>query len=468
MEITLVGIGFGKDDMTLSAYEAVKNCKKVFLRTALSVSGKAVLDRGIDAIPLDFVYEKSKNFDTLSKNLANEVLKASKTEPVVYLVDGNVAEDTSCSIIRSKCKNVKIIPGVSKAGYYLASLGISGGYQAVSAYDISNMDLTLPLVVYDIDSTFMASSVKLTVADKFGDEIPCYKFFNGKYTKIKLYELDFNCEFDYTSAIVIDKLSLTQKTRFTLDDLREIVKILRSENGCPWDRAQTKESIRQDIIEEAYELVDAINRDDEAGMCEESGDILLQAVFSTVFAEERQCFTLRDAISGICMKLIERHTHIFGADKATDAENALEIWDKNKQKEKGFETGGEYLEAVPTNLPALIRAQKVGSRAKKSNMDFSSALAVFEKIKEELLEVKTELDSGNKDKLLSEVGDLLFATVSLARLSGFSAEEALNLTTDKFIERFKKTEALIIKDGKDMKTLSDEEIDRYYNACKEN
>ena len=466
MKITLVGLGVNSDDLSLLGYQkATSNCK-VFLRTALSVCGKAILERGIKAIPLDYVYEKSKNFDTLSKNLAKEILSASKTEDVVYLVDGDVSEDVSCSIILKKHKQVEIVSGISKATHFASLAKLSGGFQSLSAYDIDGRELTLPLVIYDIDNLFTASKVKLAVSDRFGDEIPCYKFINGNSKKIKIYELDFETEFNYSCAIVVDNLPLISKTRFSLSDLHEIVYVLRSENGCPWDRAQTKESIRQDIIEEAYELVDAINREDEAGMCEESGDLVLQAVFSTVFAEERKCFTLRDAISGICQKLIERHTHIFGTDKATNAENALEIWDKNKQKEKGFETGGEYLESVPLNFPALIRAQKVGSRARKSNMDFSDANAVFEKVLEELNEVKIELLSNNKDKLINEVGDLLFAIVSLARLSGFSAEESLNLSTDKFIERFKKTESLILNDGKDMKTLSAEEIDYYYNESK--
>ena len=468
MKITLIGIGTSIDNLTLAGYEKAKNGKKVFLRTALSRAGKEILENGIKAEPLDYVYESCRNFDTLSKKLAKVVLDASKLEDVVYLVDGDVSDDVSCSIILKKHKNVEVVAGVSKATYFLSKLGITGKYTACSAYDVKDATLSLPLAIYDIDSQFMASEVKLTLSDLFGDEIPAYKFKNGTFTKIKLYESDFDNEYDYSCALVIDKLPLIQKTRFNLDDLHEIVSVLRSENGCPWDRAQTKESIRKDIVEEAYELVDAINRNDEDGMLEESGDLILQAVFSSIFAEERRSFTLRDALSGICTKLIERHTHIFGTDKATSAENALEIWDKNKQKEKGFESGGEYLESVPTNLPALMRAQKVGSRAKKFNMDFDSAFDVFEKIKEELHEVKEELDKGDSKKLANELGDLLFAVVSLARLSSLESEELLNLSTNKFIERFKKTEELIIKDGKDMKSLSAKEIDGYYNASKNN
>lgn len=466
MQITLVGIGTQIGDLTLDGLNAINSGKKVFLRTALSLVGKQIVDGGYKVEPLDYLYEKSKNFDTLSKNLAKAVLDASKTEEVVYLVDGDVASDVSCSIILKKSKNVKIVPGVSKVNYYLAQTGITGAYTACSAYDLKTTKLTLPLVVYDADNPFIASEVKLTLADLFGDEIPVYKFKNGKFKQINLYEFDFENDFDYSCAIVIKDVPLISKTRFSFDDLHQIIKVLRSENGCPWDRAQTKESIRKDIIEEAYELVDAVNRDDEDGMCEESGDMILQAVFMSVFAEERQTFSLQDVVSGICYKLIERHTHIFGADKATSAENALEIWDKNKQKEKGFISGSEYLESVPNNLPALMRAQKVGSRAKKYNMDFESASAVYEKITEELGEVKAELDCGNTEKLSTEVGDLLFAIVSFARLLGFESEEILNLATKKFIKRFKKTEELILKDGKEMKNLTAEEIDGYYNESK--
>ncbi|MBQ8725786.1 MAG: nucleoside triphosphate pyrophosphohydrolase [Clostridia bacterium] len=466
MKITLVGIGTQIGDLTVDGLNEINSGKKVFLRSALSLVGKQIVDGGYKVEPLDFLYEKSKNFDTLSKKLAKVIIDASKTEDVVYLVDGDVASDVSCSIILQKKKDVKIIPGVSKVNYYLAQTGVTGAYTACSAYDLNKTTLSLPLVVYDVDNQFVASDVKLTLSNLFGDEIPAYKFKNGTFKKIKLYEFDFENDFDYSSAIVIKEVPLIQKTRFSFEDLHQIIKVLRSENGCPWDRAQTNESIRKDVIEEAYELVDAINRGDDDGICEESGDLILQAVFASVFAEETQTFTIDDVISGICGKLIARHTHIFGADKATSAESALEIWDKNKQKEKGFTSGGEYLESVPINLPALMRAQKVGSRAKKRNMDFESASAVFEKITEELGEVKDELGCGDLKKLSSEVGDLLFAIVSFARLLGFESEEILNLSTDKFIRRFKKTEELIIKDGKDMQNLTAKEIDEYYNESK--
>lgn len=468
MKITLIGLGNEASDLSVCALDKINNSKKIFLRTALSNTGKAIIDRGINAVALDYLYESSKNFDQLSKRLARTVLEASKGEDVVYLVDGAVSDDVSCSIILKKKKRCEIIAGVSKASYYLSKMGITGAFSACSSYHLKDFKPTLPLVVYDIDNPMTASEVKLYLTNLFGDEIPAYKFNNGKKRKIMLYELDRGSDYNYTTAVVIDRLPLTQKTRFNLDDLHEIVTVLRSENGCPWDRAQTKESIRKDIIEEAYELVDAVNRNDEDGMQEESGDLILQSVFQSIFAEERHAFTLGDVLSGVCSKLIERHTHIFGNDKATSAESALSVWEKNKQKEKGFSSYTEYLESVPINLPALMRAQKVGSRAKKCNMDFDSALSVFEKVKEELDEAFAELKRGDGKALYEEIGDLLFAIVSLARLLDLESEEILNSATDKFIARFKKTEELILKDGKDMKSLTPEEIDGYYNASKKN
>ena len=247
MMITLVGLGISPGDISISAFEKIRNAKKVLLRTALSTTGKDIIERGIEVTPLDFIYEKSRNFDTLAKNLAKQVIMASILDPVVYLVDGDVKDDASCQIILQKCKNVKVYPGVSKADYYLGKLGIGGSYCATSAYDIKDKRLSLPLVVYDVDSKYMASEVKLAISDQFGDEIPCYKFINGTFSKIKLYESDFDDEYNYTCALVIDKLPLVEKTRFDFYDLHEIIKILRSENGCPWDRAQTKESIRKNV-----------------------------------------------------------------------------------------------------------------------------------------------------------------------------------------------------------------------------
>ena len=456
-------------DLSLRAYEEIKKSDKVFIRTAETNVGKWLASLGFEFTALDYIYEKSRNFSTLAKNLANVVLKAAKTQNVIYLVDGDVKDDVSCSLIASARKDAIIIPGISKADYYLERVGIFSytSYTAISAYDINTPQrLTLPLVVFDIDSELMASNVKLRLADLFGDDIPCYKFFNDQFKKIPLYESDYGNEFDYTSAIVIGQAPLIDKSRFTTDDLADILRILRSPDGCPWDKAQTPESIRKNLIEETYELIDAVNNDDDDAILEEVGDVLLQAFFYIQFEEEKGYFNLDDAVSGVCNKLISRHTHIFGKDTAKDARQALDVWEKNKQKEKGFECGAEYLESVPKSFPSVLRAHKVGSRSAKYNMDFSSVEQSADKVKEEFNEVLEEYKKKNEDGIYEESGDLLFAVVSFVRLLGVNGELALNSATDKFLKRFRKTEELVIKDGKNMKELSEEELDKYYHEAK--
>ena len=198
---------------------------------------------------------------------------------------------------------------------------------------------------------------------------------------------------------------------------------------------------------------------------EELGDVVLHTAFQAIFAEERGTFTFSDAISALCEKLITRHTHVFGNDRASDSESALSVWDKNKRKEKGYENGTEYLCAVPKNFPALMRADKVSKRSGKYNMDFLSADDALEKVYEELSEVKAEL-GGDKNKLGEECGDFLFAAASYVRKLGFDSETALSAATEKFLKRFKKTEELVLNAGKDMRDLTAEELNEYYDESK--
>ncbi len=452
--------------MSLKTLEAIKKSDKIILRTDETRLGEWLKTLGFEYESLDRIYLKSRSFATLTKNLAAEVLKAAKTQDVLYLVEGDVKDDISCSEILKKRPDAEIIPGVSKADYYLDKAAVYGRYTALSAYDIDSGRLSLPLVVYDIDSELIAANVKLVLSDIFGDEIPCYKFFNGDFKQIKLYESDYGNEFDETSALVIKDLPLTQKQRFDLTDLHDILKVLRSENGCPWDKAQTPLTIRSNTLEETYELLDAVEKKDDEAIIEELGDFILQAFFYVCFGEEDKTYTLSDVTSGICRKLISRHTHIFGKDHASSSAQALDVWEKNKQAEKGFSCGAEYLESVPKSFPALLRAHKVGSRAGKYNMDFSSVEQVADKVKEEFNEVLEEVKAKNKQGIYEEAGDLLFAVVSFVRLLGVNGELALNAATDKFLKRFKKTEELVLKDGKNMKELSEKELDKYYNEAK--
>lgn len=453
----------------MGALKAIKAADRVFCRTA-KTEGVAVFEEyGINVEFFDDLFERSRNFDTLTKKLADRVIEAGKNADVVYCVDGSVADDNSCALIIKRCKNVTVIEGASRAAKAIATLPDRGGYTALSAYrkDKFTSSAVLPLAIYELDDRLTASEWKLALTEAFGDEAPAAIYVGGRFHEISLYEADSFDGYGYDTVLVVYDRALTRKERFNVDDLYKIVYALRAENGCPWDKAQTRETIKNNLIEEAYELYDAINAGDTDGILEESGDMLLQLVFHTVFAEEEHAYGRDDVVSGICSKLIFRHSHVFGTDEAADGNQALDVWEKNKSIEKGYANGREYLALVPESFPALMRAQKLQKRAAKYGFDFSDEKQIYEKIAEESNEVKQAREDGaDNDSVLFEIGDLLFSVVNLARFYGVDSEEALRLSCDKFLARFSRLEQAVEKDGKDMKKLSEEELDKYYNEIK--
>lgn len=466
--ITIIGLGFDEGDLTLKAKCVIDGSKKVVLRTKNTRSFNSLKDYKGEVYSLDFVYEKSKNFNTLNKNLAKEVINLSKVEDVVYLVDGCATEDSSVKeILKSKAK-VTVIGGVSISSKVLSKIGVSTtNITTISAYDILFKEpFSLPAVIYALDDKGLASEVKLILSDLVGEEYDCKVISGDSVKNVKIYELDRLSNYDYSTCVYLDKTLLTKKQRFNYLDLLEILKVLRGENGCPWDKVQTPKSIEKNLIEECYELIDAIEKDDVDEIIEETGDLLLQTAFYVLFGEEEGRYTLSDVLSGVCSKLISRHTHVFGSDSASDSEGALANWNKNKIVEKGYTDNASYVDAIPKGMPSVLRAQKVGSRAGKCNFDFDSVEQVFEKIYEEIEEVKKAIDTKNQTLIEEECGDLLFSAVNAVRKLGVDGETALYKSTDKFIKRFKSLEEAILKDGKDMKTLTPLELDEYYVKVK--
>lgn len=464
MKITLIGLGVAEGDLTLKAKNALDNAGVIIARTEKCEGFKSL--KGYAVRTLDGVYSGCRNFDTLNKKLASEVLKTSKENEVCYCVDGSVCEDEGCKIILSKHKDCAIVDGVSKASHIasLANLKKSG-VCGISAYAIDGLKSCRAAAVYDIDCDYIAGRVKERLSDIFGEESPCL-FVRGKEVKrIKIYELDRQKTYDLTCGVAVEEDEFLKKDRFDFADLEELIKILRAPGGCPWDRAQTSESIKTNMIEEAYELVDAIEKGDTDGMEEETGDVLLQAVFHSVIQKERGGFTSSDALTRVVKKLIFRHSHIFGKDKAGDSAEALGVWEKNKQKEKGQSTFGESVASVPSNFPACMRAQKVQKRASKSGMDFLSAVSASESLADEVTELLDAIVEGKGD-IFEEAGDVLFSAVNVCRHAGVDCEEALRASIKKFSDRFIECERQIIADGKDITQLNELELNVYWERAK--
>lgn len=257
-----------------------------------------------------------------------------------------------------------------------------------------------------------------------------------------------------------------QKEQYSIDDLLDIVRLLRSEGGCPWDREQTHATIKSDFIEEVCEAIEAIDLEDTELLKEELGDVLLQVVFHCRIEEELDSFRFDDICDGICKKLIVRHPHVFGDTIVSSTDDVLKNWDSIKKETKGQTSYTDTLTGVAKSLPALMRAQKVGKRAMRAGMDFRSADDALACIGLEKAELDEAIASGDKAKIEEEFGDLLFSCVNAARHLGIDAELALKSATDKFIHRFSKTEELVTMNSIDMKELSIEELDVYWDKAK--
>ena len=258
---------------------------------------------------------------------------------------------------------------------------------------------------------------------------------------------------------------LLEKERYGFEDLVEVVTVLRSDIGCPWDREQTHKSIRKDFIEETYEVIEAIDTEDPELLREELGDVLLQVVFHADIEKDEGRFCIDDVANDICAKLIHRHPHVFGNVEANTTEKVLSNWEKIKSDEKERKTVTDKLRAIPPMLPALMRAEKVGKKA--SCFDFGDREQVMDKVCEELCELNEAIEQGNMTNVEEEVGDLLLTVTSLCRKLGIEPEVALNKATDKFINRFEALENAVIAAGKDVNSMTMEELDAVWEENKQ-
>ena len=260
-------------------------------------------------------------------------------------------------------------------------------------------------------------------------------------------------------------VNFERKETYSLQDLIEILRILRAPGGCPWDRAQTHLSDRRNFLEEAYEAAEAFDRDDPALMCEELGDMLMQVLFNIHIEEDAGRFTTDDVTDHICKKLIFRHPHVFGEVSVSGTGEVLSNWEELKRKEKGQATNTDALEAVARSLPALWRAEKVQKKAKKAGFDWPDVSGALDKLSEELEELRTAVAEGTNVE--EELGDLLFSAVNVSRFVKVDTEEALNGATDKFIGRFRKVEEEAARQGRALEGMSLAELDKLWEHAKE-
>lgn len=257
-----------------------------------------------------------------------------------------------------------------------------------------------------------------------------------------------------------------RKEIYNINDLVEIMRLLRAPGGCPWDAEQTHESIKKNLIEETYEVVEAINKQDNELLCEELGDLLMQVVFHACMGSEKDVFDFDDVCNGVCQKLVERHPHVFGETKISGVEDVLTNWDDIKRKSKGQKTTTQSMLSVPRELPALMRATKLQKKAADVGFDWNDVSGALDKLQEEIDELRQAVENKDSQNMNEELGDVLFSAVNVSRFIKSDAEEALTAASDKFLARFTTVEKLAQERGVDMKSSTIEELDKLWDEAK--
>ena len=479
--IKIVGLGPGaKEALTIGTIYEFENNKNIFLRTEKHPTVDYLKEKKIIFDTYDNVYESIGSFDEVYLNIANDLIrKHEKLGDLVYAVPGHplVAEKSVFNLIElCKENNIeyKIIPAVSFIDAMIESLRIDpiGGLKVIDSFDIGNqiLDKRIGTIVTQVYNQLIASEVKIKLLEQYNDETQIYYVRAAgikdqeSIRRIPLFELDMQEDIDYLTSIYIPK-DLENKKDF--NDLLEIIEILRSEDGCPWDREQTHKSLEKALIEESYEVIDAIDQDDDNSLIEELGDVLLQVVFHASIGKEDGYFDISDIIEGICNKMVSRHPHVFkDCNELNSSDEVLVKWDELKKKEKGYSSLTEEMKGITKGLPALLRAHKVQEKAKKVGFDFDDVSFAINKVKEELKEVIDVYNTENVEKIKEEIGDLLFSCVNVARFLKVDEEIALNWTVDKFIKRFDYIERVAKERNIELTNMNIDEMDKLWEISK--
>ncbi|MBU9722001.1 MULTISPECIES: nucleoside triphosphate pyrophosphohydrolase [Bacillaceae] len=484
--ISIVGLGAGDiNQLPLGLYKELKNANKVLVRTMDHPVIQQLTDEGLTFESFDHVYESHDQFDEVYEEIVQTLLMAAEEGPVLYAVPGHplVAESTVQKLIQVEKKGeveLKMIGGQSFLDPMFSALKIDPieGFQLMdgTSFKRDEIQMRQHLIIAQVYDSFIASEVKLTLMEKYPDDyevviVTAAGSNDESLVHVPLYELDRAAELSNLTAVYVPPVSEESLLYRDFDKLREVIMILRGPNGCPWDKEQTHESLKKYLLEETYEVLDAIDEGDEDHLAEELGDVLLQVMLHAQIGEDEGLFQIEDIIAHITEKMIRRHPHVFGNAEAEDADKVISQWEEIKRKEKNGEVKeSEYsiLSDIPNAMPSLLRALKIQKKAAKVGFDWDDEAPMWMKLQEEISEWLHEMKEGNEKSAEKELGDVLFVLVNLARFHGVDPEEALRQTNDKFIRRFQYIEKKIGDQGLRLEDQSLQTLDQLWDEAKEN
>lgn len=477
MSIIILGLGPGRlEQLTLEAWRHLEQAQEVYLRTKRHPL-VAQLPPSAAYHSFDDLYESAAGFETLYQSIAARILElGQRSQGVTYAVPGHpmVGEHTTQLILQGAKPMglaVKIIDGLSFIEPSLTALGIDGmsGLQIHDGLDVAELYHPLlnpdqPALIAQVYSREVASAVKLTLMNQYPDDYRVMLLHGAGTTKsqietVALYEIDRSDHIAHLTTLYIPPMEKAS----SFEALQNVMAHLRSADGCPWDRKQTHQSLRPHFLEEAHEVLEALDNEDTPALVEELGDVLLHLVFQGQIATDEGEFRFAEVARKIIDKMIRRHPHIWGDLTVNDASHVERNWEaikKQEQAEKGH-TGEKArqsnLDGLPASLPALVQSYRLQERAAGVGFDWQEIGPVIDKVYEEIDEIKDSNDS-------SEFGDLLFAVVNWARWAGVDPESALREANERFRRRFKYIESHT--NGRSLKEVSFEEMDALWDEAK--
>jgi len=481
-KIQVVGLGAGDlDQLPLGVYKLLKSGTPVYLRTKEHPVVGELEKEGFLYQSFDSVYVKQEQFEDVYEEICERLLSNKDHDELIYAVPGHplVAERTVQLLLERGVKAgvaIEISGGQSFLDDIFSALKIDPieGFQLLDATDLKLEEIQLRqhMIVGQVYDAFVASNVKLTFMEKlpFDYEVTIVTAAGSKderVRKVPLFELDRAAELNNLTSVYIPPVKDDVILYKDFNKLRAVIAELRGPNGCPWDLKQTHESLKEYLIEESYEVIEAIQEQDIDHLVEELGDVLLQVLLHAQIGEDDGYFSIDDVIEGLSSKMVRRHPHVFGDKTAETAEDVVRNWQEIKQEEEGKPNTFSLLDEVGLSLPTIIRAYELQKKAAKVGFDWPDVSGAWEKVKEEIIEFEDEIAKDrSSEKTVKEFGDLLFALVNVARFYDINPDEALFMTNQKFIHHFHYIEEKVKESGKPFREFNLEELDRFWNEAK--
>lgn len=480
MTLTIVGLGPGDiDDLSRKAWRTLKNAQTVYLRTTHHGCVPCLPQQPVYH-SFDNLYDTIEDFAQVYETIVSRILETAQQGDVVYAVPGDplVGEATVTRLIeQAKNRNIRveIVSGISFIEPILALLNIDaldhlqildGALVAGMHHPPINPDA--PALLGQVYSRQVASDVKLTLMNQYPDDFPVVLVHAAGTEKaqiehLPLYQIDHSEHISYLTSLYIPALGGMS----SFEQFQEVIAHLRAPEGCPWDRKQTHLSLREYLLEETHEVLEAIDNEDPVELYKEMGDLLLQIVLHTQIAIDDGDFRMSEVISHVNRKMIHRHPHVWGDVEVSGADEVLANWDMLKKQEharQGVERESR-LDGIPKSLPALLQAFRYGEKAAKPGFDWPDVAPVIAKVREELDEV---LNARDDEHRAEEMGDLLFAIVNWCRFLKIEPETSLREANAKFARRFRYIEQQVAQSDRPMTDYTLDELDAIWNQAKAN